>query len=79
MLKKYIFLIHFETCQERVFKAFSVLQSVHFSRLVVSDSAGVHLQQPGIHLKGGTMWASNNAASQFSWTAHLFQVKDFLL
>ena len=48
MLKKYIFLFHFETRYELVLKAFSLLQSVHSSRSVVSDFASVRLQQPGI-------------------------------
>ena len=48
MLKKYIFLFHFETRYELVLKAFSLLQSVHSSRSVVSDFASVRLQQPGL-------------------------------
>ena len=48
MLKKYIFLFHFETRYELVLKAFSLLQSVHSSRSVVSDFASVRLQQPAI-------------------------------
>ena len=37
MLKKHPFLFYFETCEERVVKAFSLLQRVQFSHSVLSD------------------------------------------
>ena len=70
MLTKYLFLFHFETSKELVFKAFSLLQSVHFICSVVSECVQTHgLQHTRIPCPSPTPRACWNSCAP-SWWCH---------
>ena len=58
-----------------------ISKSILLTKMPIWKDAGVQLQQPGIQPEGvsGVGERETEAASQFSWTACLFQAYDSLL
>ena len=71
MLKKHPFLFYFETCEELVFKAFSLLRTVQFSHSILSDSlCNMDCSTPGfsVHQQFPQL-----GQTQFHWIGDAFQ------